>query len=461
MKFYFSSINLWCNKNLVDLEFIIWEILKLSADFNIRYFEDPQDPMCEYVIVNTCWFLSTSREEAEMTIKQYDDLWRKIIIAWCYIQVANNDFLNSLKNLHKIIPFVDYKSIKEILWFWSSESIDSEALNKVAKFWALKEQKLESFIDWIKSNQIWKKAFIWKWDEVRAYINAPYGYEYLKIAEWCDNNCTFCIIPKIRWKQKSRPIEEIITEAKQMIANWIREIILIAQDTTRYWVDNYWEPRLIELLLELEKLDGDFKYRLLYMYPDNLTLDHLDKIKKLEKFIPYFDIPFQHISVDILKRMWRYYDTNAIFEFLDYIKSNFKDYFLRTAFIIWFPGETEKDHKELEDFVSKYCFDSVALFEYHDEPLAPSSKLDGKINSVVAQKRIKKLDKILQEVYAAKRKKDKWKTFVWILEWYEDDCALVRREIRAPEIDELDQVPFADLFGSWDIEIGDIVEYRL
>ncbi|EKE27377.1 MAG: MiaB-like protein tRNA modifying enzyme YliG, TIGR01125 [uncultured bacterium (gcode 4)] len=461
MKFYFSSINLWCNKNLVDLEFIIWEILKLSSEFDIQYFEDPADTLCEYVIVNTCWFLSTSREEAEMTIKKYDDMWRKIVIAWCYIQVADNDFLKSLKNLHKVIPFVDYKSIKEILWFENEGSVNSEAVNKIAKIWALKEKKLENFIDDIKANQIWKKAFIWKWDEVRAYINAPYGYEYLKIAEWCDNNCTFCIIPKIRWKQKSRPIEEIIAEAKQMIANWIREIILIAQDTTRYWVDNYGEPRLIELLQELEKLDWDFKYRLLYMYPDNLTLDHLDKIKKLDKFIPYFDIPFQHISVDILKKMGRYYDTNAIFEFLDYIKSNFKEYFLRTAFIIWFPWETDEDFEELEDFVLKYRFDSVALFEYHDEPLAPSSKLEDKITSAVAQKRIKKLDKTLQTIYSSKKASDMGKIFSGTLEWYDDGFVLVRREIRAPEIDELDEVPFANLLWTWDIEIGDRLEYKL
>lgn len=461
MKFHFSSVNLWCNKNLVDLEFIIWEVLKYSQDYDIKYVENPEDDAAEFVFINTCWFLSTSREEAENTIKYYNDIWKKLIIIGCYIQVADKDFLSSLDNLYKIIPFLDYNSVNDILWINAKININTDILKNiwlVAKIW---EKKLEAYLSEIKSSQISKKAFIWKWDEVRAYINAPYWYEYLKIAEWCDNNCTFCIIPKIRWKQKSRAIEDILEEAKVMISSWIKEIILIAQDTTRYWVDIYSEPRLIELLEELEKLDWDFKFRLLYMYPDNISLSHLAKLKSFKKFIPYFDIPFQHISQNVLKNMWRYYDTESIFNFLDYIQNNFETYFLRTAFIIWFPWESDNDFDLLLDFVKKYRFDWVALFEYHDEPLAASSRLSNKIESKVALSRIKKLDKIINQIYIEKSFSDKWKIYSWIVEWINWKNILVRRELRAPEIDELDTVIKKQIITKWNLEIWSKIEFKI
>lgn len=453
MKFYFSSINLWCNKNLVDLEFLIWEILKYSSSQEIAYFENPEDENCEFVIINTCWFLSTSREEAEQTIAYYDNLWKQIILVGCYIQVANSDFLSSLNNLYKIIPFIDYSSASKILWI---EITHSSLVPQ-----NIKNLKLNNYLEQVKNNQIWKKAFIWNWKEIRAHLNAPYWYEYLKIAEWCDNNCTFCIIPKIRWKQSSRTIEQIIEEAQIMINSWIREIILIAQDTTRFWVDNYWEPRLIELLQELEKLDWDFKYRVLYMYPDNLTLSHLQKLKTFKKFIPYFDIPFQHISEKILKLMWRYYDTKSISEFLDFIVNNFKNYYLRTAFIIGFPWEDEIDFKTLYNFIDKYRFDAVALFEYHDEPLASSSKLSNKVDSKTAVARIKKLDKLINKIYQEKQIQDKWKIFSWYIEWFDWNKYLLRRELRAPEIDELDIVSPKNILSKWNLDIGSFVEFRI
>lgn len=463
MQFNFSSINLGCNKNFVDLEFIIWEILKYSQEHNINYYENPDENDVEYVIINTCWFLSTSRDEAETTIKYYDDLWKKLILVGCYIQVANPEFINSLNNLYRIIPFIDYNSVTKILNFEpinETYNIKEQLIETTSNFLkGLKERKLDKFLTNIKNKQIWDKAFIWNWNETRAYFNSSYWYEYLKIAEWCDNNCTFCIIPKIRWKQKSRTIEQIIAEAKIMINSWIREIILIAQDTTRYGVDNYGEPKLIELLQELEKLDWDFRYRVLYMYPDNLTLSHLEKLKTFKKFIPYFDIPFQHISEKILKRMWRYYDTKSIFEFLDFIVNNFQTYYLRTAFIIWFPWEDENDFKTLYNFIDKYRFDAVALFEYHDEPLASSSKLADKVDSKTAVARIKKLDKLINKIYEEKLSQDKWKIFSWYIEWIEWKEYLIRREIRAPEIDELDTVSKKNILSKWNLDIGDFVKF--
>lgn len=263
----------------------------------------------------------------------------------------------------------------------------------------LKEGKLREYLASVGGEQSGKKAFVWKGDEIRAYIHAPFGYEYLKIAEGCDNNCTFCIIPKIRGRQKSRPIEDIVAEAKTMIGSGIREIEIICQDTTRYGTDIYSDSRLIELMEELDRLDGDFRLRLFYLYPDTLTFAHLERLAKLKHLIPYFDIPFQHYSANILKRMGRFYDQEHIGKLLRFIRENFPGSFIRTSFIIGFPGETDADFEELCEFIRQEEFESVGIFQYHDEPLASSSKLDGKVNDVQARTRIKKIDKILSEIY--------------------------------------------------------------
>lgn len=165
-----------------------------------------------------------------------------------------------------------------------------------------------------------------------------------------------------------------------MIANGIQEIILIAQDTTRYGADLYGEPKLLELLQQLDILPGSFVYRLLYLYPDIVTLKHIKELKKLKKFLPYFDIPLQHISSPVLKKMGRFYDENYIVAFIDQIKKTFPKRFIRTNLIIGFPGETKKDFDKLMHFVQDTQFDNIALFEYHDEPLAASSILPNKIS---------------------------------------------------------------------------------
>lgn len=455
MKFYFSSINLWCNKNLVDLEFIIWEILSYSSnkDFDIRYFENSEDDDVEFVIINTCWFLSTSREEAENTLAYFNDLWKKIILIWCYIEVADKTFIKNLSNLYKMIPFIDYNSVSDILWLSIANKL------KVSKF--VKDKKIDSYLNKLNSVNKWDKAFIWKWDEIRAYFNAPFGYEYVKIAEWCDNKCTFCIIPQIRWWQKSRNIEDIVSEVESLIDNWIREIVFIAQDTTRYWVDNYNKPSLLDLLSKVDNLKWDFKFRILYMYPDNLSLEHLNSLKSLKKFIPYFDIPFQHVSESVLKKMGRFYNEKWIFEILDFINKNFKEFHIRTQFIVGFPWETDADFDKLLSFIKKYKFDSIALFEYHDEKLAASSKLNNKVSHEIALSRINKLDTEINRIYKEKAIRSIWKEFNWYIEWFEWNRIYVRRELRAPEIDDLDEIKKSQLIWSKDFDIWDYIKYRL
>lgn len=452
--FYFSAINLWCSKNLVDLEFMIWNIFNLADHIDIKFFPTPENKEVEYIIINTCWFLSSSRAEAENTIKEFDDAWKKIIVMWCYTEVKDDEFLSNLKNLYAIIPHSDSKNLDLIF------KNDKLKTLKDRLEWA-KQDKLQTYLKSISSDKLKTKAFIWNSNDQRAYFNADFGYEFLKIAEWCDNNCTFCIIPNIRWRQKSRTIEDILKEIKIMINSWVKEIQIISQDTTRYGTDlNNWISILMDLLEEIDKVDWDFKYRLFYMYPDSMTFEHLDRLKNLKKLVPYFDIPFQHISPNVLKKMWRFYDENHIYKLLDYIKSNFKNVFLHTNFIVWFPGETIEDFELLKDFAKKYEFDSVSMFWYHDEPLATSFKLSDKVDDETIEKRVRELREILEDIYDKKYEDRVWKILKWFIHDIKWKKVSVRWEMMAPEIDEYDIINTKNII-SWDINIWEIVEYKL
>ncbi|MDD5376907.1 MAG: MiaB/RimO family radical SAM methylthiotransferase [Candidatus Gracilibacteria bacterium] len=509
MSFRFSSINLGCSKNLVDLEFAIGEILKYSDRTPIEYIEDPEDPETDYVIVNTCGFLSSAREESEDTLQHYDRLGKKLILMGCYVSVKDDNFLSSLKNLHSVVPFISYSTIEGLL-FGKTVGIDMSAIvrAKVAMKQS-KEKKLTEYLDSIGEKSIKKRgsqemgkndnirakiadrsetyedstaneetqdlntkievishlpksAFIWRGDEVRAYIHAPFGYEYLKIAEGCDNSCTFCIIPQIRGKQTSRKMEDIVKEVNTMLASGIREVQIIAQDTTRYGTDLYGEPRLFELLEQIEAIPGDFTYRLYYMYPDILTLEHVQKLKTFKKLLPYFDIPFQHSSERILKRMGRHYDEAHVEAFLASIRENFPNAFIRTSFIVGFPGETDADFNHLLEFVKRHDFESVGVFQYHDEPLAASSRLDHKVSEAVVNQRMKKLAKVLDEIYAKHARNARGKTFSGYIMDADEKRAIIRREIQAPEVDEYDEVKLSAIKGSKpELEIGKFIEYKL
>ncbi len=488
--FSFSAINLGCSKNLVDLEYAIGEILKYSDRARIEYVEDSESSEAEYVIVNTCGFLSSARQESEETLSHYDALGKKLILMGCYVSVKDDAFLASLKNLHSIVPFMSYSVIEELVLGKKSKFNLSAIVKAKQAHKESKEKTLTNYLASIEAPGKGKKAFVWRGDEVRAYMHAPFGYEYLKVAEGCDNNCTFCIIPTIRGRQQSRPIEAILEEVKLMLSQWIQEIQIISQDTTRYGTDIYEEAKLIELLEKIDEVIDDFikmnntpasqhpTYRVYYLYPDILTLDHLEKLAKLRHFLPYFDIPFQHACEKILKLMGRHYDRKHIDAFIEKIRSLKWPYFdqlktqhstgspfIRTSFIIGFPGETDEDFRILTDFVEKYRFESVGIFQYHDEPLATSSKLPEKVDESIAKLRIEKLTPLLESIYEEKKASRQWKLQVWyIMELKtgnsKPETAIIRPELHAPEIDEYDEVSVDSILGK-DLSIGQRVSYHL
>ena len=450
--FNFSLINLWCTKNLVDSQYLIWKLLaysNLSKQGQINYFPNPYDEQVEFVFLNTCGFLSSGRKEMMENLEKLIKAGKKAYLLGCAVQYFNlrSEESNDLYEKEKkdFEAFLKKNIWKVFLLSWND--LDHISIEKLKKWYNSKE-----FRDFTFPNSI------------RAYTDAIYGYEYLKIAEWCDNHCTFCIIPKIRWKQKSLPMEKILQEVKDMVDSGIKEIIIISQDTTRYWTDLYWEPKLFELLEKIDQIEWDFVYRILYLYPDIISLNHLSKFKKLKKFLPYFDIPLQHISSNVLKKMWRFYDTDYIYKFLDFIKKEFPNSFVRTNIIVGFPGETESDFQQLKEFIKKWYFDNVALFEYHDEPLAASSKLPNKVDNQTLKRRFFEISKIVDNELEKKWSKRKWKQ-IWYVMDFNEEKVIVRPYLHAPEIDPYDEILWDDIIWvyneTWEVNLWEIIEYNL
>lgn len=437
INFNFSSINLWCNKNLVDLQYFLWRIFnlwQLETNYNINYFADPFESNVDIVFLNSCWFLESARIELLENVKSLLENWKKVYILWCWVQYFKN--LDN-ENIPKLLK---NKNLN-FLWWNDLETIS-----------------ILDIKNWFSSKKFEDFKMSW-W--IRVFTNQPFWFEYLKIAEWCNNNCSFCIIPKIRWKQKSKTIETILDEFKTMLDNQIKEIIILAQDTTRYWIDLYKKTKLFELLENIEKIDWNFKYRLMYLYPDLLSFDLIKKLQGFKKFIPYFDIPIQHISKNVLKNMNRFWDSQKIKWLLSFIRQEFQNSFIRTNIIVWFPWESDEDFFELKEFLSEFDFDNISIFEYHDEKLASSSKLENKIDDSIIKKRFDILKKIVDKKIEKNNKKliQNWISwYIMDITWKKQKTYIVRPWICAPEIDPYFEVVAQNLNNN-KLQVWDYIEF--
>lgn len=430
----FSLINLWCTKNLVDSQYFLGRLFDMSLktlEIQVNYFTDPFDKATKIVFLNTCWFISSARDEANETVKKLLKAKKTVYLLGCAVQY--------------------YKKLTKDQWIKNVHYLSRGDLNKV---------NLKNIIEWYDSKTFGDFEFD---SSPRVYTNIEQKFEYLKIAEWCDNHCTFCIIPAIRGKQQSRTIPDIVKEAENMIQNWIKEIILIAQDTTRYGFDRYGKSALLTLLKKLDKIPGDFRYRLLYLYPDIMTTSHIKEMKKLKKFIPYFDIPLQHISSSVLKKMGRFGDEVSIKKFIDQIKDSFPVRFIRTNLIIGFPGETKQDFEKLVKFVEETKFDNIALFEYHDEPLAASSKLPNKVDNHEIRKRFTKMRQLVNKQLLENEHARKWTKEIGYIMEIDIHTLVVRPQLHCPEIDSYDEIGLEQVIWAFDkkkeLEIGDKIIY--
>lgn len=461
-QFNFSFINLWCTKNLVDSQYLLGHLFDIGANnphYEVNYFSDPYDKGVNIVFLNTCGFIETGRKEMLDTL--HDLLANGKIV---YLLGCGLEYITKLRGWD-VEKWRGAQLSKE---YKNSQPSTGAAFNSQLHFLSRSDFEnitIKKLFDGYTSTTFGEFSF-GKWP--RVYTNAEEKFEYLKIAEGCDNHCSFCIIPKIRGKQRSLPMEKVLAEVKNMVKAWIQEIILIAQDTTRYGTDLYGEPVLFKLLEKIDKVRGKFRYRLLYLYPDVVTLKQLEKLTTLKKFIPYFDIPLQHISSPVLQRMGRFYNEEYILKFLAHIKKLLPVRFVRTNLIIWFPWETKQDFERLKKFVQAEDFDNIALFEYHDEPFAASSKLDKKVGEKEIRRRFGEMKKIVDNLLVKKAEGRKWTQEVWYIMEIEHwklkiENLVVRPWLHAPEIDSYDEIKRDQVLATFDssteANIGDKIVY--
>ena len=515
---HLSMINLGCNKNLVDSQLFLWKLLSENGD-RIEYYSEPYDSKVEIVLLNTCGFISSWREEMFQTIEKLLNAKKRICLIGCGVQY----FEKVLKIQLKFSSFAKEgdHGVVEDFYSWD-EKIPSAKAESPLKRGEKKDSSAKAS-EWQKNPQSYgftplsgarplsvkghnpqieeefqKREKMLKNESIsylsrndltlanienltkrsqnfddfcrysapRLLTNYENRYEYLKIAEWCNNSCAFCIIPQIRWKLTSLSIKSVLIEAENLLQQWIEELIIVAQDTMRYWTDFSSKSQLLPLLHELDKLPYDFKYRILYLYPDILTLKQLQDFASLKKFIPYFDIPLQHISPKLLKSMGRFYDDKMIHTLLKWIRKLFPAAFIRTNIIIWFPWETDEDMKLLQTFLDEDYFDNIALFEYHDEPLALSSSFENKVPDDIIHSRFKTIRSQVDKLLKVREKKRKWKNQIGFVEWINEKRGeiflSIRPEINCPEIDPVDEVKLENViqcFDEGEIEIGSKVEY--
>lgn len=366
-------ISLGCSKNLIDTEAVIGE-------FKEHKFTIVNDASkADIIVVNTCGFIDSAKEEAIKTILEMADYKQKrckyLIAMGCLVQRYYED-------LKKAIPEVDlWIKLDEYNHLW-------DKIEDLVKRDIVEESKTKT------STQITKIEPMPMFEQhnfMNRTITTGKNYAYLKIGEGCSNRCTYCAIPYIRGPFVSRKKEDILEEAKKLAKDGIKELIVIAQDTTKYGEDIYGENKLAELLEELSNIDEIKWIRFLYSYPEGITDELINVVANNSKIAKYFDIPIQHISDTVLKRMNRRTNKKQITSLIKKIRKDIPDVTIRTTLIVGFPGETKEDFKELEDFVKETKFDKLGAFQYSKEEGTPAAKLPDQIHGNTKKARYNKI----------------------------------------------------------------------
>ena len=352
-----SAITLGCSKNEVDTELLLG-----SLDLN-KYEIAESLVESQIIVVNTCGFIESAKEESIETIwemsKYKEENCEYLILAGCLAQRYSKELLEEIEEIDGIIGTGNIKDINNLL-----DELDSNKANKIVKIDNIDNEYLE---------------------EVNRITYSPTAY--VRISEGCDNLCTYCIIPKLRGKHRSRKMEDIIKEVNNLVANGVYEIILIAQNTSDYGIDLYGEYSLYKLLDELNKI-VDIKWiRVLYLYPDNFNDKLIKSIKDNDKVIKYVDIPLQHINNNVLKIMGRRTSKEDIIHLINKLRKEIPNIIIRTTFIVGFPGESEEQFNELYQFVKDTKFDRLGIFTYSKEEDTPAYILPGHLSEEVKQAR--------------------------------------------------------------------------
>ena len=420
-------ISLGCAKNLVDSENII-------ALFDDPFFEYEADlRQCEAILINTCGFILSAKEEAIDTILEIaeykQDKLKKLIVCGCFVQRYFDDCLKEFPEVDLFVRLSDYPKLPDLL------------------------------------SELFGHRFLHTYGKNRKLANNSYT-AYLKISDGCDNRCTYCAIPLIRGNCRSYTIEENVEQAKLLSESGVRELNVVAQDTTYYGHDLYGEFRLKDLIHELDKLD--FKWiRILYMYPDEIEEELLIEMKKCRKVLPYFDIPIQYGNDEILKLMNRRGTVALIKEKIALIRKCFDDAYIRTTLIVGFPHETEKTFRDTLDLVKEIGFDSLGAFTYSPEEDTLANEMDEQVDEEVKNRRYEELMSLQQRIVEKKNEGRIGKVYTVLIERYESlfDRYIGRSYMSAP--DGIDGIIYIrhekelEIGRFYDVEITGFKEYDL
>lgn len=429
MSYQIGLISLGCPKNQVDAERML--ALMDEAGHSIVDYVDG----CDVVIINTCGFIDDAKKEAIENILdtvelKKEGIVKKIIVTGCLAQRHKEEIAKEIPEVDAVVGIGANGDILKVI----DDVMSGEGL--IESFPPQSELPLDG----------------------QRILTTPEHWAYLKIADGCSNRCTYCTIPSIRGDMRSRKMENILEEAKQLAEVGVKELVVIAQDTTGYGLDIYGELKLPELLNKLCEVDGIEWIRLLYCYPDRITDELIATIRDQEKIVNYIDLPLQHANDRILKAMNRRGTNEDIRNTIEKLRTEIPDVVIRTTFIVGFPGEDDEAFEELAEFVNEMEFDRLGCFSFSPQEGTPAYDMDGQIEEDV---KLNRGDVIMQDQFTIMEEKNNEKignTYKTIVEEYDSysDSYIGRTYMDAPEIDSV--VKFT---SSKDLEIGDFADVTI
>lgn len=425
-----GMVSLGCPKNLVDSEVM----LGLIREKNFTVTNDPAD--ADIIIVNTCGFIESAKEESINTILQMSEYktqgsCRYLIVTGCLSQRYADELAQSIP---EVDAFVGTECFTDISWV-IEQVMDGKKVLHMTRNTA--EQPVE----------------------MPRMLTTPEYMAYLKIAEGCDNCCSYCIIPKLRGPYTSRPYEAVMAEAKELAASGIKEIIVVAQDTTRYGEDLYGKLMLPQLLKDLNDLEGIEWIRVMYCYPNNFTDELIEAFATLPKVCKYVDLPLQHASNSLLASMNRYDTKEQVEALLKKLRTSIPGIVIRTTFIVGFPGETEADFEELKEFVAAQRFENAGVFKYSQEEDTVAGAMPNQIPEEVKENRYHELMALQAEISEELHQDLEGKELDVVIEGFDEEnpsLAVARSYREAPDIDGSIFVENAD-----NLHIGEFAKVRI
>lgn len=408
--------HLGCEKNRIDTEHMLG--LLVQAGYEV----DSNEEIADYVIVNTCSFIQAAREESVRTLVELAEANKKIVIAGCMAQHFQAQLLEELPEAVALVGTGDYNKIVQVI----ERAESGERVKEITP----------------------EPTYIAD-ETTPRYRTTTEGVAYLRVAEGCDYRCAFCIIPHLRGNQRSRSIESIVAEAKQLAAEGVQEIILISQITTNYGLDLYGEPKLAELLRELGKVDVPW-IRMHYAYPTGLTPKVISAMQEVPNILPYLDLPLQHSHPEVLRAMNRPWQAGVNDSIIERIKTAIPNAVMRTTFIVGFPGENEKHHEHLLQFVKRHEFDHVGVFTFSPEEGTPAYSLPSQLPQQVMDARRDAIMQAQQPISLKKNQAEIGKVVDVLIEQENPETGeLLGRSARfAPDVDGLVYVQGSARLGS-------------